>query len=301
LHNFDLLGEKSVKRWILISVVLTALIITGCKKQTINIKPSNLNEILQAFHDPSSGRALVAAHRAMHIKYPENSLAAIQHAIDSGIDIIEIDIRRTNDGKLILMHDGTVDRTTDTEGKVEDFTYQQIRKMTLKRSDEDTLIHMIPSLEEALRLAQDHIMVDLDIKSASIKRLVNQVHKTQTADQALFFDRDFAVLDSVLLLDSTLMVMPRAKSADEVSGILKKYKPSVLHIDDSFFTEDVVNQIMAAGCRIWINALGLPDVQATAGFVEIGYEPLVTGGANIIQTDRPLLLMQFLQAKGSGD
>jgi glycerophosphoryl diester phosphodiesterase len=295
------LGDEILKKLLLLFIVLTALIFTACQKQTFETKSSNLNEILQAFHDPSSGRVLVAAHRAMHIKYPENSLAAIQHAIDSGVDIIEIDIRRTKDGRLILMHDGTVDRTTYGEGKVEDLTYQQIRQITLKKSDEDTLIHMIPSLEEALGLAKDHIMVDLDIKSASIKRLVNQVHETQTADQVLFFDRDFAVLDSVLLLDSTLMVMPRAKSAGEVSGILKKYKPPVLHIDDSFFTEDVVNQIRSAGCRIWINALGLPDVQATAGFIETGYEPLVKGGANIIQTDRPLLLMQFLQAKNSGN
>jgi len=140
----------------------------------------------------------------MHTFYPENSLAAIQHAIDSGIDIIEIDVRQTKDGELILMHDGTVERTADGEGRVDSYTFEKIRALMLMREDdEDTLIHRVPTLIEALELAKGKIMVDIDIKSAPIKKLVNQVHFTQTGNQVLFFDRNFSVLDSVILLDST--------------------------------------------------------------------------------------------------
>jgi len=131
----------------------------------------------------------------MHTKYPENSLAAFQHSIDSGVDIIETDIRTTKDGKLILMHDGSVDRTTNGEGKVKDFTFAELEKLKLESDDSQT--YRVPLAEDALNLAHGKIMVDLDMKDVYVKHLVNLVHKTQTKKQVLFFDSDFAVLDGL--------------------------------------------------------------------------------------------------------
>jgi len=235
---------------------------------------------------------LIATHRAMHTKYPENSLAAIRHSFNSGIDIIEIDIRTTKDGKLVLMHDGTVDRTTNGEGKVKGFTFAELQKFDLDSDDPNH--YKVPLAEDAFNLVQGKIMVDLDIKDVYIKHLVELVHKTDTEKQVLFFDSDFAVLDSVLLLDSTLMLMPRAHSFEEVKMIIEKYHPPVIHIDPSFYTEEVVSTIKASGARVWINALGFADAKALIGLVDTGYSPLVDGGANIIQTDYPLTLHEYL-------
>ena len=165
---------------------LSGLILSACHQPAVNTKPGSLSEILKSFHDPTSDKVLIAAHRSMHTFYPENSLAAIQHAIDSGIDIIEIDVRQTKDGELILIHDGTVDRTADGEGRVDSYTFEQIRTLTLMREDdEDTLTHHVPTLIEALELAKGKIMVDLDIKSAPIKKLVNQVYVAEAVEGSL--------------------------------------------------------------------------------------------------------------------
>lgn len=278
-------------RWL---ILITVLFLGCTENRTVN-DPAELGNILEKFYQESNPPVLVAAHRALHNDYPENSLAAIQAAIDNGVDIAEIDVRRTRDGHLVLMHDGSVDRTTDGEGKVAEMTLAQIRELALESNDEDTLVHRVPLLEEALLLAKDRIMLDMDMKSVPVNQLVSMVHQTGTGGQVLFFKRDFTVLDSVLALDSTLLVMPRARAAEEVPGILEKYHPKILHIDDSFFTEEVVNQISSAGCRIWINGLGVPDVKALTGFAESAYGPLIAGGANVIQTDQPVILITYLK------
>lgn len=255
--------------------------------------PNSLEKIKHAFGRAKDPTVLVAAHRAAHNKHPENSLEAIRHTIAIGADFIEIDTRHTSDGKVILMHDGTVDRTTNGKGKVESFSFDQLRKLQLKGSDGDHNFQ-IPTFKEALQEAKGKIMVDIDIKSAPVSGLVGIVHELGMGDQVIFFDSDFAVLDSVKLLDSTLMVMPRAHSAEKLEWMLNRYHPPIIHIDPSFFTPEVVQTIKNGGARIWINALGKTDVMAATGLIGWSYGSLVNGGANIIQTDRPAAVLKFL-------
>lgn len=233
----------------------------------------------------------------MHTKYPENSLAAFQHSIDSGVDIIETDFRTTKDGKIVLLHDDSVDRTTNGKGKVKDFTFAQLQKLELKKNEGDANIYRIPLAEDALNLARGKIIIDLDIKDVSIKNLVGLVKRTNVEKQVLFFDSDYAVLDSVVLLDSNLLLMPRAYSLKDVKIIINKYHPKVIHIDRKFYTAEVVNTIKESGARVWINALGSADKKAAFELDNIGYSKLIDGEANIIQTDYPVLLKNIIEKK----
>ncbi len=269
------------------------LLFSGCRRQE-NVTYYSLEEILSVLHDEHSPKVLVTAHRARHTTYPENSLAAIRHSIEGGVDIIEIDVRTTKDGRMVLMHDSDIERTTGGHGKVKEMTWAELQRYRLKGGG-DTC--RIPLLEEALRLARGRIMVDLDMKGVRVKPLVAMVKKTGTEKQVLFFDSDFGVLDSVLLLDSTLLIMPRAHDTTELRQIIERYDAPVIHIDDSFFTPGVVAAIRHDGARVWINALGKPDILAVAG-VRKGYDKLVRGGAGIIQTDHPLLLNDYLTKNG---
>ena len=68
---------------------------------------------------------LVAAHRGDWRNYPENSLMAFQSAIDMGVDIIEVDLNISKDGVVVIMHDQTLDRTTNAKGKPSDYTFEE--------------------------------------------------------------------------------------------------------------------------------------------------------------------------------
>ena len=82
--------------------------------------------------NPDNKEVTVVAHRADWRFAPENSLAAIESSIRLGADVVELDVQKTKDGQLILMHDKTLDRTTTGKGKVAEWTLDSIRTLRLK-------------------------------------------------------------------------------------------------------------------------------------------------------------------------
>ncbi|MCB9218316.1 MAG: glycerophosphodiester phosphodiesterase family protein [Ignavibacteriales bacterium] len=282
-----------LKKHIIKFTIILNILLFGCSNKYIFDHSQNLEHTLKEFHNSNSSTILVAAHRAQHTKYPENSLAAIQHSIENNIDIIEIDVRRTKDGKLVLLHDSKIDRTTNGKGEIEKLTFDETQKFNLINSDSSDLVQKIPLLKEVLEIAKDKIMIDIDIKGAPVKKLYETALKTNTLAQIIFFDSEFEVLDSLLILDSTINVMPRAHSKDEVEMIINKYHPKVIHVDPSFYNKEIENLIKNNNSRIWINALGEPDNQAAENNFD-GYNKLKNSGANIFQTDLPVLLKKYL-------
>ena len=91
------------RRWSIACLALLSL--------SANVLASQAEAIRAELMNPLSTGVLVVAHRAAWKNAPENSLLSIQHAIDMGVDIVEIDIQRTKDDELILLHDSTLDRT----------------------------------------------------------------------------------------------------------------------------------------------------------------------------------------------
>jgi glycerophosphoryl diester phosphodiesterase len=85
----------------------------------------------------ASGRALNVAHRGASSEVAENTLAAVRRAVELGADMVEVDVRRSKDGALVLMHDSTLTRTTDARRvfprrapwRVDDFTYDELRRL----------------------------------------------------------------------------------------------------------------------------------------------------------------------------
>jgi glycerophosphoryl diester phosphodiesterase len=279
----------------MVRLLFSLLIIFGGCQDSSHQQKDFQSSRLQTLHNPTSNLVLTVAHRALHTKYPENSLAAVRHSIESGLDMIEIDVRRTKDGILILMHDESLERTTNGTGRVRDLTYAEIMQFTLKENANDASIHPIPTLEEVLQVSKDHILVDLDIKAAPVKELVDMVKKTGTGDQVLFFQHYNATHDSILSIDPGLMIVPRADSAEQVLNFIKQYHPLVIQIPSEVASETLVKQMKTAGCAVWVNALGAADKLAEAGKVEDAFAPLVKKGANLIQGDQPVLLLNFLK------
>lgn len=253
--------------------------------------------IRKKFLDPDSKVVLVASHRAVHHELPENSLPAVREAIRLGVDIIEIDVKVSKDGIPFLMHDGKVDRTTTGKGDPEEMTFDQLQELRLvahgKVTDEK-----IPTLEEVLKIAKGNILVDLDLKTDRLGAIFEVVRKTGTQDIVFFFDSDYDMLATVVAADPDFVLMPRAYSQAMADSAIVRFKPKAVHIDAKFYTPEVVQLIKSNKARVWINALGLPDIKIRAGKVDEVLDSLLKNGANIIQTDEPERLMKELAARG---
>ncbi len=107
----------------------------------------------------------VAAHRGASTAYPENTMEAFRAAIEMGVDQIETDVRITKDGELVLIHDETVNRTTNGEGKVRDMTLAELKTLDAGiKKDEKFAGAKIPTLRELMELVKDHPTMTLDIE-----------------------------------------------------------------------------------------------------------------------------------------
>ena len=112
--------------------------------------------------DNKSEYVWVASHRGDWIYAPENSTTALEHAIFFGSDLIETDVRLTRDGKIIMMHDATVGRTTNGKGNIADLTLAEIKELRLRNNFGGLTDLKVPTLEEYIELAKDKILLYLD-------------------------------------------------------------------------------------------------------------------------------------------
>lgn len=263
---------------------------------SISLAQVPVDEIRGLFSDAESKVVLVAAHRAAHIHHPENSLPAIQEAIDIGVDIVELDVKVTKDGVPVLMHDGTIDRTTTGSGKPFDYQLEELRQFRLIHAGAIT-DHKIPTFEEALKLIKNKVLVDIDIKTDQLEPIIDVIKKVECEDQVFWFDNDYEALDYVRSVDKDFMLMPRAYSYNMVDSAILRFQPEAVHIDFSFYNEEVTELIKSNGARVWLNALGLPDVAIGSGNESKAIDKLLEFGANIIQTDKPDLLLKALRKR----
>lgn len=159
--------------------ILLFMASVGCYAQ------QTVNNILQDFEKPASESVLVVSHRADWRNAPENSLQAIQNCIDMGVDMVEIDLNKTKDGQLIVMHDRTLNRTTNGKGMASDYTLDQIKKLVLKNGAGCKTRHKVPTFEEVMLLCKGKVMVNVDKGYDYFKEAYAILEKTGTVNQCV--------------------------------------------------------------------------------------------------------------------
>src|SRR5213083_845253 len=118
-------------------------------------------------------RVLRIGHRGAADHAHENTLVAIQKGIALGVDFVEIDVRRTSNGGLVVLHDETVNRTTNGKGRVDRLSLQEVKKFNAGNGEH------IPTLEEVLKVAAGKagLMLELKVKGVA-QQTVEVVHET---------------------------------------------------------------------------------------------------------------------------
>lgn len=107
----------------------------------------------------------ICAHRGAMDTHPENTLAAFREALCLGAHMIEIDVRLTKDGHLVILHDETVDRTTSGEGKISELTMDEVKDLDAGRWKSDLFAgERIPELNEVLAIMPDNIWLNIHLK-----------------------------------------------------------------------------------------------------------------------------------------
>ncbi len=274
---------------------------------------ARVDDILRSLRDATSDRVLVVAHRADWRNAPENSLPAIRRALDMGVDIVEIDVRRTKDGRFVVIHDRTLERTTTGTGRVEDHTLAELRELRLLAATGHPTTERIPTLEEALDLVRGRALVNLDKSAdhpAEVFAVVEACRAERYALMSVRQSREEMHARFPGLLDKMLyMVVAPLREPDSwriIEGYLRDEKPAVIQV--TFATTNPEQEARLAsipqrGVRLWVNSLW-PEQNAGHDDERAVEDPdgtwgwLVARRVSIIQTDRPAELLRYLDSRG---
>ena len=229
-----------------------------------------------------------------------------------GVDMVEIDVRETKDGYLVLMHDETIDRTTNGSGFVNQWTLDNLKALNLKDKSGVLTEHKIPTLEEALLLSKNKILINLDKSYAIFDKCYKIAESTGTVSHVVVkgskslseVRNDFGkYLDKIHFMP--VIHLPQSTDDKIVDDYLTNFKPVAIEF---IFQQDTVSLIQEfkairkTGTGIWVNALwaslngGHTDEKAVLD--PSIYDWYIENGVDIIQTDRPKLLIEYLRKRG---
>ena len=264
----------------------------------------NLKTDLKNLFDDSSYKVWLCAHRANTQKgiadgIPENSLTSIEYAINAGVEMIELDARPTSDGILVLMHDNTIDRTTNGSGAVGDYSYQQLY---LKDAAGNLTNERIPTLEDALKKGKGKVYFNLDIvnKNVAVATMVALLKKLDMENEVLLYvsnNRNYAY--DLKAANSTLLLHPMAKASDDITYFASSYTDNVqmmqLSTSDALagaMTEDIKSK----GWLLFSNIVGANDTNMLSDNYS-GLVGMINKRINVVQTDYAELAAKYLKSK----
>lgn len=285
------------------------------------VAQSRVEQILNEIANPKSKYVVVIAHRSDWRHYPENSLAAMEGAIAMGVDMVEIDVQRTADGVLVCCHDSSVDRTTTGKGKIKELTADYISTLKLK-TEQGITDYGVPTLAEALELCKDRVLINIDkgynyydqILQMLVERdMVNQVLIKSSKDASVVAEKFAPYTTNMLYMP---VINYNAKSWGKHAEIFNSYITSNLDVvayeicwDGTLEGErKIFKKVLDSGARLWVNTLwdslcggkghSFKDDNALDGNADKIYGTLLKRGVTMIQSDRPQLLLDYLESKG---
>ena len=203
------------------------------------------------------------AHRGATAYSPENTIAAFDLAVDMKADYIEIDVQRSKDGELVLIHDTTVDRTTDGTGKVGDLTLEQLRSLDAGSwKGEQFAGEPIPTFEEILDLYRGKVGILIELKAPELYPGIEEQVAAALIERNLDKPQNEKIIiqsfnfESIKKMDQLLPQVPigvlTSNRADTTLEALQEFSTYADWFNPSYgiVTEELVNQVHSLGMQI---------------------------------------------------
>ena len=123
------------------------------------------------------------AHRGASGTFPENTLSAFRAAIDAGADMCELDVQLSRDGAVVVIHDDTVERTTDGKGEVAKLTLEELKRLDAGVKFKSGAIkgERIPTLDEMFEITGGKCGLNIELKAAGVENQVAQIMQARNA------------------------------------------------------------------------------------------------------------------------
>jgi glycerophosphoryl diester phosphodiesterase len=209
-------------------------------------------------------RPLLIGHRGYPARFPENTPAAFEGAIQAGCDMIELDVTLTKDRKVVVIHDDTLDRTTNGRGLVREHTLAHIKQLDAGSwFDERFSAQCVPELSEVMALAAGRCLVNIEIKTSgfdaddpadAIERQVVRLVKTSgDMDRVIISSFDRRILERIAAMDAPppLAYISDRRLDQGVLDFLIAISAFSYHPRSTSIDREQLQQLHAAGLNVF--------------------------------------------------
>jgi len=241
---------------------------------------------------PEIEHPLIIGHRGYSAKYPENTLAAFQGALDAGVKMIELDVTLTRDRKLIVIHDDTLERTTNGRGPVSDYRLDELKELDAGSwFDPRFADERIPTLEEVIDLIEGCIRINIEIKSSAyeahqppdaIEKQVLELVRGKTAkDSVLISSFEWKILENIRRTGDAPAIGLLSQHAADMSSVknCKRLKAFSWNASQRKLDRQQVAMMHDAGVRVYAYTVNSRDL----------LKKLLAMGVDGVFSDDPLL------------
>lgn len=292
---------------------------------------TSVDSLLEELADPRSTYVFVAAHRGgwerdWENRAPENSLANIDKAVRMGFDLYETDIRQSSDGELVIMHDGTVDRTTNGSGRVGDLTLAQLKQLRLRYSNGRLSDELVPTFEEFLVRGNRRILFKADYRAdlETLPEAVRLLQKHDMLGHVLFrftWSEETAralheLIEAGMPFHPNLILF-RTRNAAEVRAAVARFDLSTIEVAEqdriARLGRKLAHRLRLGGVEEWLDRRDMSSeaAEAVRAAREAGvllvthssggpseWRRLMEHGFRMFHTQRPELMTRWLREQG---
>lgn len=270
------------------------------------IKTSSAADLKDLMRYTPDRLPFVCAHRGGARKeFPENCIETFENTLTHTPAMLEVDPRYTSDGKIVLMHDATLDRTTNGHGKVADHTLAQLKELRLKDTGGNLTPYRIPTLDEALQWAKGKTILVLDAKDVPIEVRAKKIMENNALGNAIIISYAGADTKKCYALNKDIVMeimMGKPENIEEqdksgvpwenVIGFVSHQLPD---------NKAVFEEVHKRGALCILGSSRNYDQQYTSGKInadelKAGYLNLISHGADVIEADLGIESGAALQA-----
>ena len=283
----------------LLKYCIIGLCLLACKSESSKGEVE-ISQLIKTFRFSDNKAPKISVHRGGKAisGYPENCLETIQYVNDSISAIYEIDVARTKDGILVLMHDNSIDRTTSGSGLVKDMTYAALKNYNLIDDFGTETTFKVPLFRDVLKWSKaNNVVLSVDIKrSVPQEDVIKVIKEEQAEDVSLIITYSLEQSISAYELAPDLLLSVSARNDKELDALLKTKIPTKNMIaftgtrlsDASLFKKLHDNDILCM-----LGTLGNLDKMAEARGDNL-YNNWLDLGIDMIATDRPFAVSKAI-------
>jgi glycerophosphoryl diester phosphodiesterase len=269
--------------------------------------PSNLPAFFDCLRDNS--RTIVAAHRGGPAPgFAENAIETFEHTVSQTPAMLEIDIARTRDGALVLMHDDDLDRTTTGTGPVREHTLAEIQALRLRDNEGQALDARVPTFRQALDWSLGKAILEIDVKrGASYEDVIAEVRAADAMSRVVFITYSDDAAVRVHRLAPEMMLSISVDAASDLAALERRGIDLTRMLawtgtgEPNAALNVALNQ---RGVEAIFGTLGNPQYSWDGRFEREGreqYAAFADAGLEIIATDRPVEASRDLDANDGAD